>query len=419
MASLPIGSDTIVGIYTEKANIIIKSNRWQGFSGGRRACSTSTLEVCSYALRQVAVPGEKTVFLADAPGVSSLCLSVHPLFFEQTDYEVIIQGLSDENVGFCYGAGLIRKHFRSEGNRLVALINCDGGAGYVNMTIDISGEKYASIRAEVVPVPLGHRENGGEADDGIYSVADDSLQNTYYPSVAVTGSDAVDWHVQDVLVGSFRNEEQFRINYRRRFYHTAVKNIVPSQLPVRYVAMCRQKTWENPGIQYYGEVTETRIVKRRDIPVPTKRNSAEEPYFLFSIRRWEALPAAIAIKEEGVYVPRSTNLFLLRNCRRSFELFCIRSEAEYRLLCALRQLEKGTAGTGKPNDPPMIVRVDEDHILCLQNGYAVLCNGTGETISQVRAADLASFPGRCLTLLLDAFRRHCTVPDPNTGIIPR
>lgn len=217
--------------------------------------------------------------------------------------------------------------------------------------------------------------------------------NASLPKEIETEFAKADWNVSDVLVGSLRSEEQFDINYSRNFYHVPASKVMTSRLPIRYVAMYRPKSWCDPGIRYYGEVTAASVVRRKEIPVPMRnRNNGEELYYLFRVKKWNALPAAIEVKDEGVYEPKYTNLFLLRNCRQSYELFHIHSEEQYRLVCELRRIFSDASVNEKESGREQIIRIGTDHVVRAKEGYFDLCSGSGEIIERIRITDYAKHP---------------------------
>lgn len=227
----------------------------------------------------------------------------------------------------------------------------------------------------------------------IFDPDESAVERTSLPREIETELAKVDWNVSNVLVGSLRSEEQFDINYSRKFYHVPASKVMTSRLPIRYVAMYRPKSWSDPGIRYYGEVTAASVVRRKEIPVPMRnRNNGEEPYYFFRVKRWNVLPAAIEVKEEGVYEPKYTNLFLLKNCRQSYELFHIHSEEQYRLVCELRRIFSDTSVNEKESGREQIIRIGTNDVIRAREGYFDLCGGSGEIIERIRITDYAKHP---------------------------
>ncbi len=140
----------------------------------------------------------------------------------------------------------------------------------------------------------------------------------------------VNWAERDVLVGSFGSEKQFRHNLAKKYYYAPERYFDPACFPIRYVALYQSAHFSESGILYYGEVRKIRRVLRKRIRFGVRRKNGEEGYFHFRIKEWKRLCAPIEIQDEGVFSPKFTNLFLLMHCRKTYELFHLRSERDYR-----------------------------------------------------------------------------------------
>lgn len=88
------------------------------------------------------------------------------------------------------------------------------------------------------------------------------------------------------------------------------------------------------------------------------KTKPNELCYVFTIRSWEQLPARISYELEWVYRPRYTNFFLLCNCQKSYELFNIRSEEDYRLVSELRRIEANIKVEDNPKE--LFVRFNEN-----------------------------------------------------------
>lgn len=152
----------------------------------------------------------------------------------------------------------------------------------------------------------------------------------------------VDWGKRDVLVGSLRSEEQLDIVLRDKYYYVPLGSMPSGKHLVSYIALYQSYRLfdKNAGILYYGEVISSDIRKRKDINTYPGRTKPEELCVFFEINEWKKLDPRIEFEEEWVYRPRYTNLFLLKNCYKTFELFNIRSEEDYRLVSELRRIQK-------------------------------------------------------------------------------
>lgn len=192
----------------------------------------------------------------------------------------------------------------------------------------------------------------------------------------------VDWSVKDMLVGPLSNKNQLEFILSKKFYHVPAKYMSEDNLPVRYVALYQSNSIfkKEAGIRYYGTVIRTCICKRKDIPIPLTRNNEDEFYYRFDVKRWEELPVTIKVREEGVYRPKFTNMFLFQNCRDSYELFNIHSEEQYRLLQELKRISSDTAVNNDEHKPGF--RLNNEISVYLLNGDIIVCTSAGKIINK-------------------------------------
>ena len=201
---------------------------------------------------------------------------------------------------------------------------------------------------------------------------------------------AVDFSRMDVLIGTVRSDEQFDYCMESKTYYIPAGTVDPADLPVAFVALYEEGLTRKAGIKRYGRVTETRVVKRQDIPVPMSRPNPEETYYLFTVESWEYLPHPIALLNTARGKPAFTNEFLLTHCRRSYQLVAIRSPEAYRiceLLCHLSE----TA-----SDKPVFRRVGEHHLITVTEGRMRLLNAEGVCLYACPARMLSDGPAEVL-----------------------
>ncbi len=186
---------------------------------------------------------------------------------------------------------------------------------------------------------------------------------------------AVDFSRLDVLIGTVRSDGQFDYCVESHTYYVPARTVTPEDLPVAVIALYEEGLNRKAGIKRYGEVTETHVVKRKDIPVLMSRNNPDETYYLFTVKSWRYLETPIAIQDTARGKPLFTNTFLLNHCRRSYQLAAIRSPEEYRLcqlLCGLC----GDAAEGKP----LFRRVGEYHLIAVAEGQLRLLDAGGHCL---------------------------------------
>ncbi len=167
----------------------------------------------------------------------------------------------------------------------------------------------------------------------LISDTDTSLQNPTANGHSCFGK-------KDVLVGSLGTQQQLYDNLSKNYYYAPMRNVDRNNLP-RYIALYQSSNLfpDDLGIRYYGEVTKTRKVKRKSIRLPVRHSNYNELYYEFRIKEWQTLPHTICVKDEGVYEPKYTNMFLLKNCIDSYQLFNIHSYDEYLLANFLDKLQ--------------------------------------------------------------------------------
>lgn len=201
----------------------------------------------------------------------------------------------------------------------------------------------------------------------------------------------VDWSEKDVMVGTVRSEEQLNFNLQNNGYYVPEKYITKDMLPIRYIALHEQNIGSEPGIKRYGEVLTVRKIKRGRIPVPMSRNNSEEIYYYFNIRNWESLDKIIEIKDSNRGKPQFTNKFLLDNCTKSYQLFAISSEEEYRLMIEINKAFENLDASQK-SDNTAVYRINDKNTVYVYDGNFVITNDSGEIIDTISISSFAKKP---------------------------
>lgn len=201
---------------------------------------------------------------------------------------------------------------------------------------------------------------------------------------------AVDFTRMDVLIGTVRSDEQFDYCMESRSYYVPAKTVDSADLPVSVIALYEEGLTRRAGIKRYGRVTDTRVVKRSDIPVPMSRPNPEETYYLFFVADWVYLEHPIAIQDTARGKPMFTNEFLLTHCRRSYQLLAIRSPEAYRLCELLCHLAETAS------DKPVFRRVGEHHLITVTEGRMRLLNAEGGCLYVCSAERLTHSPAEVL-----------------------
>ena len=217
----------------------------------------------------------------------------------------------------------------------------------------------------------------------------------------------VDWSRQDVLVGSLGSIEQFDDNIKRNYYYVPAKHVERSRLPIHYIALYQSTKMfgGQAGIRYYGEVIEAKRLKRSEIHFPSRRNNGDELYYAFLVKEWKMLPVAITVKDEGVYEPKFTNLFLIQHCSQSYELFHIHSEEQYRLLHELKRMfNNATVNANAQSDP--VYQIEGGRSVWIHEGCFDILNENGERLFDppLRVSDFSRHPRYYFNLIAERLK---------------
>ena len=182
----------------------------------------------------------------------------------------------------------------------------------------------------------------------------------------------IDWNQRDVLVGALRNRAQWDTCLKYKFYHIPASKIRDADLPIHYVAIYQSINifGREAGIRYYGEVTKTSAVKRRDIREIPK--NSDEAYYRFEIKEWKELNIPLVAKEVRDF-PFFTNMFLLQHCPDVPDLH-ISSEEEYRLYIEVRRLANDASVNETDAEPGF--KYDDKTIIMENGDIVVLKDGT-------------------------------------------
>lgn len=209
------------------------------------------------------------------------------------------------------------------------------------------------------------------------------LMQTTLPPPIITDADRADWSIRDVLVGSVKSMEQFDDNLARNYYYMPACLLEGQLSAVRYVALYQSQRFfrDQSGIRYYGRVTSAREVLREEVDFPGSPELADERYYVFTVDAWQTLMETISVRDEGVYAPRCTGFFLLQSCHRSYELFQIRSAADFHLMTAIdRALED--LPTARHSKTPVYPVADCGYVAVIGK-HLLLTDPTGKVLTRL------------------------------------
>lgn len=188
MASLPIGSNKILEIQSGNIHVVIKSKTHHPtITYDVISEANSSIRVTGLDVKSVKIYGdEKIADNGDAVSASSQSFTVYPMFFEQTDYEIVIQGEKGDNLSFWHENHSVRERVGAatdSNDLLTGVINFGNSAGYSDLEIYLDGRKQLTVRVEVFPSKISYKEDYQEmlADisNEIYGAVVDFMRNTY------------------------------------------------------------------------------------------------------------------------------------------------------------------------------------------------------------------------------------------------
>jgi hypothetical protein len=175
-------------------------------------------------------------------------------------------------------------------------------------------------------------------------------------------------------------------------YYVPARFVSDKHLPIRYIALYEQDLDSEDGIRVYGEVLTAMKMRRRMIPVTMRMNGdPEEVYYYFTVRKWEPLPQPILIQDSRRGRPQFTNKFLLDHCTKSYQLFSISSEEEYRLMVEINKaFDHLRADIGEDNTA--VYRINDKHSVIVSEGYFTITNDNGDILDRISVSSFTLSP---------------------------
>ena len=203
----------------------------------------------------------------------------------------------------------------------------------------------------------------------------------------------VDWSVRDVMVGTVRTKEQLDFNIEKNGYYVPAKYITTDILPIKYIALHEQGLGGASEIKRYGEVLTAQKVRRGRIPVAMRKNAdPNEQYFYFTVRKWEECEPPITIQDSWRGKPQFTNKFLLDNCTRSYQLFAISSEEEYRLMMEIDKAFGEMSVISSEDNDTLMYRFGSSRSIIRTDGFFVVVKDNGEVLDRISVSDFGKAP---------------------------
>ena len=247
-------------------------------------------------------------------------------------------------------------------------------------TVNIGGLPFLPGATTLVQELLG---------DLISDSKESAFERTTLPRGIEEKLATVDWNKKDVLLGTFRDAQQFKVCFDKKMYYIPAKEVEDKDLPIHYVALYQtiNKFGAEAGIRYYGEVLRTALVRRESIKeVPVRRNNGQELYYRFYIREWKELQKPICPREVG-FTKNYTNLFLLEHSEYIPELL-FQSEEEYRFYAELKR----NVNSAEINDAGANIGFEHEDTKFVFAGGNILAIHRDEIVEQIPVADFSRKP---------------------------
>lgn len=172
---LEIQSDTLVFVIKSKNVVRETSEEWE----------KSSIVVKGSDIREIII-NNRPVYEDGQDGFAVQNFSVGPLFFEQTDYEVVVQSKNGQEVSFWHENSNIREKVNSvidDGTLISGIINFRNTVGYSEIIMITDKNKILSVRIEVYSTKISYKEDYlkmlHDISDEVYTVAVDFLRQTY------------------------------------------------------------------------------------------------------------------------------------------------------------------------------------------------------------------------------------------------
>lgn len=185
MALLPTGSNKILELNTSEVNIVIKSKKSQT---GLIIDQSSSVVIEGHRIKRINIEAAGICEeYEEISEVSSHIIAIPPIFFEQTDYEIIVKSTDGQKVDFWNENYAIREKIGpvidGDNSLISGVINFDNMVGYSDLVIDIENKHYITIRIEVFPTKISYKEDYqnmiADISEMVCAAAIDFMQKTY------------------------------------------------------------------------------------------------------------------------------------------------------------------------------------------------------------------------------------------------
>ena len=184
MASQHTGNNELIYIETGKVCLTIKGNAtYPSNPGVEYSEEISSIKLkCKDQIDAYNIKNQKKNQIA-----KDSLIKTTPIFFEQNQYEIVIEGTESNTVSFWHRNKLIRNKINSSSkhhNWLSGVINFGSEIGYSDLVIIVNGEEYLTLTIEVFPSKINYLADYEaivkDVTEETYNLIFDFLKKTYH-----------------------------------------------------------------------------------------------------------------------------------------------------------------------------------------------------------------------------------------------
>ena len=176
----------LITIQSEKVNVILKGKASHPlFEGIEYSKEDSSIKV--FCLDDFALRVKDSEYFSDGHyGTYQCAVKCMPLFYEQQNYEVIIEANHGDHISFFHENYLIRNQIHpisTKSQLLTGIINFDNNIGYSDFVILVNDQEYLRLTVEVFPTKISYKEDYqaliADINAELYSLVFDFMKKTY------------------------------------------------------------------------------------------------------------------------------------------------------------------------------------------------------------------------------------------------
>ena len=208
---------------------------------------------------------------------------------------------------------------------------------------------------------------------------------------------AADFSRKNVMVGTVRTEEQLRYCLEQNKYYAPAKFFLDAPFPLDRIALHEEEIGTQPGIRWIGQIKSVELIERQKIPVSMRPDAEpDESYYHFTVESWQQRRPAITILGSRRGRPRFTTEFLLDSCTKSYQLFAVQGESDYRLMCIIDKVHEQLCADHALSHA---YRLSKTYILMAKDGNLLVVNSGGWVQAKIPFSSFAADPAGAFFLI--------------------